>query len=547
MAKPHGGEEAEASERTPNAEAGVDADQGRENRERLRVTWYCDVSAGSRFSGLDSCKLFRYPLPRMPPMAGSRATFPKDFVWGSATSAYQIEGAAHEDGRGESIWDRFSKTASNIKDGSNGDVACDHYHRWRDDIALLKRLGHAAYRFSIAWPRICPTGRGPINQRGIDFYSRLVDGLLENKIEPYVTLFHWDLPQALQDQGGWPSRSTAEAFADYADVTTRHLGDRVKHWITHNEPWCSGFVGHQKGNHAPGLRNWRAAVAASHHLLLSHGWAVPIVRQNSPGAEVGIALNLSPSIPASSRPADHDAARRYDGYINRWFLEPLFRGAYPADILADYEEDERLPQGEWIRAEDLRHICVPTDFLGINYYNRHIASGAPQKPEQSQTQQTQQMQTMESSDPAAVATTAQYTDIGWEVYAPGMFEVLVRVHLEYRVGKVYVTENGASYNDGPGQAKQGKQGQRSQRKTVADARRVAFLREHLLAAHRAMDAGVPLSGYFVWSLMDNYEWDHGYTQRFGLSWVDYRTQERIPKDSADWYRKVIEESAVPVH
>jgi beta-glucosidase len=453
-----------------------------------------------------------------------RATFPPSFVWGSATSAYQIEGGAHEDGRGESIWDRFSKAPSNIKDGSNGDVACDHYHRWRDDIALLKRLGHGAYRFSIAWPRVFPSGRGPLNQRGIDFYSRLIDGLLENKIEPYVTLFHWDLPQALQDRGGWPTRSTAEAFTEYADVVTRHLGDRVKHWITHNEPWCSGFVGHQKGAHAPGLRDWGAAVAASHHLLLSHGWAVPVVRQNSPGAQVGITLNLSPSVPASKSAADYDAARRYDGYMNRWFLDPLFRGAYPADIFADYEEHGHLPKSrDWLRAGDLRHISAATDFLGINYYNRHVARSATLSEERN------------APRTVFVSSPEEWTDIGWEVYAPGLFEVLLRVHLEYRAPKVYVTENGASYRDGP-----------NAQKRVADVRRVTFLRDHLLAAWRALEAGVPLSGYFAWSLMDNYEWDHGYTQRFGLSWVDYQTQERIPKDSALWYRRVIDESAVTI-
>ena len=267
------------------------------------------------------------------------------------------------------------------------------------------------------------------------------------------------------------------------------------------------------------MRDWGAAVAASHHLLLSHGWAVPIVRQNSPGAEVGITLNLSPSIPASKSAADYDAARRYDGYMNRWFLDPLFRGAYPADIFADYEQAGYLPKDRaWLRGGDLRHIEAPTDFLGVNYYNRHVARSAA-----------------ENNAPRTVfvSAPAEWTDIGWEVYAPGMFEVLLRVHLEYRAAKVYVTENGASYLDGP-----------NAQKRVADVRRVTFLRDHLLAARRAMDAGVPLSGYFAWSLMDNYEWDHGYTQRFGLSWVDYRTQERIPKDSALWYRKVIEESAV---
>ncbi len=274
-------------------------------------------------------------------------TFPKGFVWGSATSAYQIEGAAAEDGRGESIWDRFAKspaTQSRIKDGSNGDVACDHYHRWPADIALMKELGHAAYRFSVAWPRVLPAGRGSVNEKGIDFYSRLVDGLLAAGIAPYLTLYHWDLPQALQDEGGWVNRDTAEAFAEYADVVARRLGDRVKHWITHNEPWCSSMVSNLKGVHAPGIRDGKVAVVVSHHLLLSHGLAVPILRSHSSGAEIGITLNLSPTGPASPSAADADAARHYDGYLNRWFLDPVFRGEYPADMVRDYVEKGYLPR-----------------------------------------------------------------------------------------------------------------------------------------------------------------------------------------------------------
>jgi len=453
----------------------------------------------------------------------SSVTFPAGFVWGTATSAYQIEGAVNEDGRGESIWDRYAKTASNIKDGSSGDVACDHYHRWREDIALMKALKLAAYRFSIAWPRVLPEGRRSVNERGLDFYSRLVDGLLGAGITPYVTLYHWDLPQSLQDGGGWRDRSTAEAFVEYVDVVSRRLGDRVNHWITHNEPWCSGFLGHQKGEHAPGVRDWPTAVMSSHHLLLSHGWAVPTIRRNSPSAEVGITLNLSPSIPASSSPEDADAARRYDGYMNRWFLEPLYHAHYPPDIVADYAAEGRLPSGEmaFVRSGDLRHVAVPTDFIGINYYNRTVVR-SDRVPEVKNRPRS-----------VLVAPQSERTAIGWEVYPHGMFEVLMRVHLDYRPPKVYVTENGASFLDGPDPAKR-----------VIDRRRVQFLREHLLAARRAIDEGVPLEGYFAWSLMDNFEWDHGYTQRFGLTWIDYATQERIPKESAFWYRKVIEQNAV---
>lgn len=452
-----------------------------------------------------------------------RVIFPKGFVWGSATSSYQIEGGANEDGRGESIWDRYAKTRSNIKDASSGDVACDHYHRWREDIALMRKLGHAAYRFSIAWPRIVPAGRGAVNDRGLDFYSRLVDELLANDIAPYATLFHWDLPQVLEDQGGWPARATAEAFVEYVDVVSRRLGDRVKHWITHNEPWCSSLLSYQRGVHAPGRKDWRAGLAASHHILLSHGLAVPVVRQNSPGAEVGITLNLSPSIPASKSAEDHAAARFHDGYMNRWFLDPVFRASYPADMVSRYAELGHLPL-DWsslVRPGDLAHIAAPTDFLGVNYYNRHVAR-SENLPEDKNAPRK-----------VFVAPQREWTDIGWEIYPEGMFEVLMRVHLGYRPDRILVTENGVSYLDGP-----------DAKKRVADARRTSFLRDHLLAAHRAIALGVPLDGYFAWSLMDNFEWDHGYTQRFGLCWVDYETQERIPKDSALWYKKVIEDNAV---
>jgi beta-glucosidase len=452
-----------------------------------------------------------------------RVTFPKGFVWGSATSSYQIEGATTEDGRGESIWDRFVRTPGNIKDGSSGDVACDHYHRWRQDIDLLSQLKHAAYRFSVAWPRVVPGGRGPVEPRGIDFYSRLVDGLLEKGITPFVTLFHWDLPQVLEDEGGWPVRATVDAFLEYADVVSRRLGDRVRHWITHNEPWCSGLLSYERGIHAPGRKDWPAALAACHHLLLSHGLAVPIVRRNSPGAEVGITVNLSPSIPASKSPADHAAARFHDGYMNRWFLDPLFRAAYPADMVAEYAARGHLPK-DWtslVRPGDLPAIAAPTDFLGVNYYNRHVAR-APRAEEDGSVPRT-----------VFLAPKSEWTDIGWEVYPEGLFEVLMRVHLEHRPDKIYVTENGAAYSDAP-----------DQNKRVRDDRRIRFLRDHLLAAGRALEAGVPLAGYFAWSLVDNFEWDHGYTQRFGLCWVDYDSEERIPKDSALWYRKIIEENTV---
>ncbi len=457
----------------------------------------------------------------------SATSFPQGFVWGTATSSFQIEGAAHEDGRGESIWDRFAKTPANIKDGSNGDVACDHFHRWREDVALMKSLHLGAYRFSVAWPRIQATGRGPANEKGLDFYSKLVDGLLEARITPYVTLYHWDLPQTLQEPGGWVNRATAEAFVEYTDIVTRKLGDRVKHWITHNEPWCASLVSYQKGLHAPGMKDWRAALASAHHLLLSHGWAVPVIRRNSPAAEVGITLNMSPFHAASPSPEDADAARHQDGQMNRWFLDPLYRAQYPADMVADYTEMGGLARDAGggmalVRPGDLRDIAVPTDFLGINYYNRGVVR-SDRIPEEKNAPRT-----------VFAAPDSERTSIGWEVYPRGIFEVLVRAHLEYRPAKVFVTENGAAYGDAP-----------DARKRVADHRRIQFLRDHLLETRHAMAEGVPVAGYFAWSLMDNFEWDHGYTQRFGITWVDYETQERIPKDSAHWYRRVAEANAVP--
>jgi beta-glucosidase len=446
----------------------------------------------------------------------TKLTFPDDFLWGAATAAYQIEGAWNEDGKGESIWDRFTHTPGKIEDGSTGDVACDHYHRWQDDVNLMKALKLRAYRFSIAWPRILPTGRGQVNQAGLDFYSRLVDGLLEAKIVPLVTLYHWELPQALQDEGGWTVRSTAEAFVEYTGIVSHHLGDRVKDWITLNEPWCIAFLSHQIGEHAPGWKEWPAALKAAHHTLLSHGWAVPVIRQNSSGAEVGIALNFTPAEPATSSPADFHAARQFDGYFNRWFLDPIYGRHYPADMVADFEAAGYMPaEGlDFIQPGDLQTIAVPTDFLGVNYYTRAIlrGEGSPDS--------------VEPVSPSSAS--AEHTDMGWEIYPEGLYKLLNRLYFEYQAPKLYITENGASFGDGP-----------DQRGRVQDTRRLNYLRDHIAATHRAMQNGAPVAGYFVWSLMDNFEWAKGYTQRFGVVWVDYDSQQRIPKDSALWYKDVI--------
>ena len=445
--------------------------------------------------------------------------FPRGFTWGTATASYQIEGAVSEDGRGESIWDRFTHTPGKIVDGSNGDVACDHYHRRREDVALMRDMGLQAYRFSIAWPRILPNGRGQINQRGLDFYSRLVDELLESGITPYPTLYHWDLPQTLQDRGGWPRRDTAEAFVEYADVVSRALGDRINRWITHNEPWCASILGYQMGEHAPGLHDWRAALAAAHHLLLSHGWAVPVLRRNSPGAEVGITLNFTPATPASDREEDVAACRYFDGYFNRWFADPIFRGSYPEDMVAAYAEAGYLdPQPAFVQPGDMAAISVPTDFLGVNYYTRAVISAGAS-----------------TGTPESLPHPpgAEETEMGWEVYPDGLYQLLVRLHADYAPAKQYVTENGASYSDAPGTDGR-----------VRDMRRIRYLHDHFAAAKRAIDDGVPLAGFFVWTLMDNFEWAKGYTQRFGIVWTDYDTQQRLPKDSATWYREVIADNAL---
>jgi beta-glucosidase len=380
----------------------------------------------------------------------------------------------------------------------------------------MKSLNLQAYRFSVSWPRILPRGRGQINQAGLDFYSRLVDGLLGAGITPFVTLYHWDLPQALQDKGGWPARDTAEAFVEYADVMSRHLGDRARHWITHNEPWVVAFVGHALGAHPPAWQDWPVAFQVAHHLLLSHGWAVPVIRRNSPGAEVGISLNLTHVEPATSRPADLNAARRLDGHVNRWFLDPLFGRGYPADMVADHVAQGRLPASglESVQNGDLDVIAIPIAFLGINYYTRAWV----QAPEDEAD-----LPSIDSFTPGS-----ERTEIGWEIYPEGLYRTLSRLHVEYQAPRLYITENGASISDGP-----------DAEGRVRDTRRVSYLRDHFAAAQRAIQNGVPLAGYFVWSLLDNFEWAQGYTQRFGLVWTDYGTQQRTPKDSALWYRDVI--------
>jgi len=450
--------------------------------------------------------------------------FPKGFVWGAATSSYQIEGAAWEDGRGECIWDRFARTPGKVLDGLNGDVACDHYHRWPEDIALMKDLGLEAYRFSIAWPRIFPTGleQEPLSA-GLSFYERLTDGLLEAGITPWVTLYHWDLPQPLEDAGGWPNRQTAEAFVRLAEVVSRTLGDRVKHWITHNEPWCAARLGYETGLHAPGRTDVADSIAAAHHIMLSHGLAVPVIRSNSKDAQVGITLNLVPSEPASASEADRAAHQRFDGWFNRWFMDPLMDRGYPDDMLEEYVRDGHLPsKAPALFADgDFEAMAAPIDFLGINYYSRGLIRA--EIPE-------------EENEPRLIPEPAESskTDIGWEVYPQGLYDLLVRLEKDFDGLPIYITENGAAYHTAP-----------SEDGVVHDTKRLAYLDGHLRACQRAIADGVPLKGYFAWSLMDNFEWQEGYTQRFGMVWVDYETQQRLPKDSARWYSRVISDNAVP--
>jgi beta-glucosidase len=451
----------------------------------------------------------------------TKVSFPKDFLWGAATSSYQIEGAIHEGGRGESIWDRFAQTPGNVEDGSDGKIACDHYHRFREDVGIMQGLGLGAYRFSVAWPRIQPTGRGRPNPEGISFYSRLVDALLEAGITPFVTLYHWDLPQALQETGGWQARDTAEAFAEYASIVARALGDRVKDWITHNEPWCAAMLGHQRGLHAPGLRSFSAALTVAHHLLLSHGLATPVIRSECAGARVGIALNLVPAVPASPSAADHEAYRKFDGHFNRWFLDPIHGRRYPVDVVADYVAAGHLPPGGLAceRPGDLETIAAPCDFLGVNYYMRAVVR-SDAVPEEQNAART-------------VVPSSEATEMGWEVWPEGLHDILARVHLAYGPRKIYVTENGASYSSAP------EAGGR-----VRDQDRVRYLHRHLLETRRAIATGAPVAGYFVWSLLDNFEWDRGYGQRFGVVWVDYASQARVLKDSALWYRQVVASNAL---
>jgi beta-glucosidase len=452
--------------------------------------------------------------------------FPEGFLWGAATAAYQIEGAATADGRTPSIWDTFSETPGRVIGGHTGHIATDHYHRYRDDVALMKRLGLTSYRFSVSWSRVQPAGAGPANPAGLDFYRRLVDELLNNGIEPWLTLYHWDLPQPIEDVGGWPERDTAERFAEYASIVHRALGDRVRSWTTLNEPWCSAFVGYGSGEHAPGRRDPGSAVRAAHHLLLGHGLAVDAMRASRPESEVGITLNLYAISAASDRLEDQEAARRIDGVCNRFWLDPVLLGRYPDDVMADLASVSDFTH---VRDGDLAVISRPLSMLGINYYSRHTLAAPEPGPDGVIDWRGAEVNANIGSEAVRfVSRGVPVTAMDWEIDAPGLTEVLERVSREYPAIPIFITENGAAFED-----------EVSADGSVNDVDRRAYLESHLRACHDAIGSGVPLRGYFAWSLLDNFEWAWGYTRRFGLVYVDYLNQTRTPKASAHFYSDVI--------
>lgn len=438
-----------------------------------------------------------------------RITFPEGFLWGISNSAYQTEGAWNEDGRGESIWDRFSHTPGNINNGDTGDVACDHYHRYKEDVALLKELGIQAYRTSISWSRVIPKGKGEINRAGLDFYNRLVDELLDAGIEPWICLYHYDLPQALQDEGGWANRNIVQYFADYAELMGRELGDRVKRWAIFNEPRCTAWLGHFFGNHAPGIKNLEMALKVSHNLNLTLGKAIQTLKDIDRNFQVGTIVDFTAVHPASDDEKDREAARKFSDFWNRWFTDPVFKGEYPP--LAN--EIGMKPD-----QEDMDLIKQPLDFLGVNYYTRHFVAHDPLNP---------------LTRTKVVRKNVPLTTKGWEIYPDGLYEILTWLRRDYGNPMLYVTETGAAFEDTV-----------IEDGMVQDDNRIAFLRDHIAATYRAIEDGVRVGGYFIWTLTDNLEWADGYSQRFGLVRTDYQTLKRIPKKSFYWYKQVTQDNGV---
>ena len=433
--------------------------------------------------------------------------FPHNFLWGAASAAYQVEGAWNEDGKGESIWDRFSHTPGKINDGNTADIACDHYHRYEEDIALMRQIGLKAYRFSTAWSRVLPNGRGRVNPKGLDFYDRLVDRLCASNIEPLLTLYHWDLPQALQDEGGWENRNTIHAYADYTALMVKHLGDRVKYWTTFNEPSVVAFIGYLTGEHAPGFKDQRIAYQVAHHLMLAHGLGMQTIRAIKPDANAGIVLNLWMSEPASDSAEDLAAANKFWDENETLFLDPLFKGYYPPAVYDMVGKD--MPK---IQDGDMALIAQKMDYVGVNYYSRNVltAKGKVEKVEGS-----------------------EYTEMGWEVCAPALRRMLVKINSEYNLPPIIITENGVAFKD-----------EVSADGKIHDPRRIEYLKNHFIQTRLAMLDGVDVRGYMVWSLMDNFEWGHGFSKRFGLAYTDYSTQKRTLKDSGEWYAQVIKTNSI---
>jgi beta-glucosidase len=466
-------------------------------------------------------------------------SFPDGFVWGSATAAYQIEGAVTVDGRGPSIWDTFSHWPGRVIDGTNGDVTCDHYHRWPDDVATMAAIGLASYRFSIAWPRIVPTGKGEVNQRGLDFYRRLTDALLENGITPCATLYHWDLPQGLQDLGGWTNRETAYRFAEYAQVVATALGDRIPTFTTLNEPWCAAFLGYASGVHAPGIQDNAAALAAAHHLNLAHGLGTAALRAELPAsAQVSLTLNLSVVRAASDDPADVAAAQHVDGLANRLFADPVLHGRYPGDLMDDLRQ---MTDWSFVQDGDEAAINAGIDLLGINYYSPTlVAAASPALAAEADGRWVNDPMSTTGPSPYpgtdrafSLPQPGPYTAMNWRIEPASLTELLVRVHTDYPGVPLMITENGAAFDDFVDPDGR-----------VRDSDRIGYLRGHIVAVHAAIEQGVDVRAYYVWTLLDNFEWAWGLSKRFGLVHVDFATGQRRLKDSARWYRDVIAQNGL---
>ncbi len=448
--------------------------------------------------------------------------FPKDFLWGSATASYQVEGAWNIDGRGESIWDRYSHTPGNVKGGWTGDVACDNYHRFPEDVAIMKQMNLRSYRYSIAWPRIQPSGSGASNQKGIDFYKRLTDAVLGAGMRPLVTLFHWDLPQNLEDQGGWPNRDTAARFADYVEIVIKTLGDRINTWAIFNEPWVFTYVGYAEGRHAPGKTDFDLFLKSAHTVNLAQGDAFRAIKAIAPKSKVGTAFSMSPATPRTSSAEDAAAARRFDAFNNVWFLETALRGRYPeAFVHGTPLETMGFQSG------DEKRMIAPLDYIGVNYYFRRIVSAST-----STTAASSKVSYDAMGFAIAMGKNGPLTEIGWEVYPRGLYDIVQRVSKDYKL-PIEITENGCSYGDYP-----------DANGRVADNRRIDYYREHLRELARAIRDGADVRGYHAWSILDNFEWAEGYTQRFGLVYIDFPTQRRYMKDSAKWFSKIASTNTV---